>query len=118
MAKDTFKVLDYIEKAETPNTNLILGVNSNLGTPDKLINKFIKSVKKIVDEKRVHKFELYTSAEAHGERNDYIRYGMNYNNWINNLRKIMDVLPEVQIAMMCAYNGLGISSFTKFLKDM
>lgn len=118
MAKDTFKVLDYIEETETPNTNLILGVNSNLGTPDKLINKFIKSVRKIVDEKRVRKFELYTSAEAYGERNDYIRYGMNYDNWINNLRKIMDTLPEVQVTMMCAYNALGISSFTKFLKDM
>jgi len=118
MAKDTFKVLDHIGKTKTPNTNLTLGINTNLGTPDKLINKFIKSARKIIDKKSVHKFELYTSAEAYGERNDYIRYGMNYNNWLNNLKKIMNELPEVEVAIMCAYNALCISSFTDLLKDI
>ena len=82
------------------------------------IHKFIKSTRKIIDKKAVHKFELYTSAEAHGERNDYIRYGMNYNNWLNNLKKIMNELPEVEFAVMCAYNALCISSFTDLLKDI
>lgn len=118
MAKDTFKVLDYIGNTKTPNTNLTLGINTNLGTPDKLINKFIKSARKIIDKKSVHKFELYTSAEAHGKRNDYIRYGMNYNNWINNLKKIMKELPEIEVSIMCAYNALCISSFTDLLKDI
>jgi organic radical activating enzyme len=118
MAKDTFQVLNYIQQTETPNKELLLGVNSNLGIPDKLIDKFIKGVREILDEKRVRKVELYTSAEAWDKRNDYIRYGMNYNNWINNLEKVIKALPEVPITMMCAYNALSISSFTMFLKDI
>lgn len=50
MAKDTFQVLNYIQQTETPNKELLLGVNTNLGIPDKLIDKFIKDIRKILDE--------------------------------------------------------------------
>ena len=118
MAKDTFQVLNYIQQTEKPNKELLLGINSNLGVPDKLIDKFIADIRKILDEGRIRKIELYTSAEAWDKRNDYIRYGMNYLNWINNLEKVIKALPEVPITMMCAYNALSISSFTMFLKDI
>ena len=118
MAKDTFQVLKHIQKTDDPNTNLLLGINSNLGVPDKLLDRFIADTRKILDEKRVRKIELYTSAEAWDKRNDYIRYGMNYHDWINNLEKVIKALPEVPVTMMCAYNALSISSFTLFLKDI
>ena len=86
--------------------------------PDKLLDRFIADTRKILDEKRVRKIELYTSAEAWDKRNDYIRYGMNYHDWINNLEKVIKALPEVPVTMMCAYNALSISSFTLFLKDI
>ena len=97
MAKDTFQVLNYIQQTEKPNKELLLGINSNLGVPDKLIDKFIADIRKILDEGRIRKIELYTSAEAWDKRNDYIRYGMNYLNWINNLEKVIKALPKYQL---------------------
>jgi len=118
MSKDTFKVLDYIQQTEEPNTNLLIGINANFGVPDKLFDKFLKQSREILDSKRLRKLEIYTSAEAWDDKNDYIRYGMDYNQFIKRVAQCIETLPEVPITFMCAYNALSISSFTKFLKDI
>lgn len=118
MSKDTFKVFDYIQQTAEPNTNLLLGINANFGVPDKLFNKFLSQTREILDSKRLRKLEIYTSAEAFNLKNDYIRFGMNYEQFINRVAKCIETLPEVPITFMCAYNALSISSFTYFLKDI
>jgi len=118
MNKNTFKVLDYIQQTEEPNTNLLLGINANFGVPDKLFDKFLKQSREILDSNKLRKLEIYTSAEAWDSKNDYIRFGMNYNEFIKRVAKCIETLPEVPITFMCAYNALSISSFTKFLKDI
>ena len=118
MSKDTFKVLDYIQQTKEPNTNLLLGINANFGVPDKLFNKFLEQTREILDSNRLRRLEIYTSAEAWDDKNDYIRYGMNYNQFIKRVAQCIETLPEVPITFMCAYNALSISSFTKFLKDI
>ena len=118
MNKNTFQVLDYILQTEEPNTNLLLSVNANFGVPDKLFDKFLNQFRKILDSNKVRKLEIYTSAEAWSNKNDYIRFGMNYNEFIKRVAKCIETLPEVTITFMCAYNALSISSFTKFLKDI
>ena len=45
LSRDTFKVLDYIIETDKPNKNLVLSVNTNMGAPDELMDKFIKKVK-------------------------------------------------------------------------
>ena len=40
LSKDTWKVLDFIDTTEFPNRNLNLSINSNLGSPKALIEKF------------------------------------------------------------------------------
>ncbi|NBU81876.1 MAG: twitch domain-containing radical SAM protein, partial [Flavobacteriaceae bacterium] len=52
MAKDTWKVLDYIIEQPNPNTELKLAFNSNLGVPTELVKKFIEKIKRIEDEGR------------------------------------------------------------------
>ena len=44
MSQDTWKVLDFILEQENPNRELNLAINSNLGVPDKLIDRFIEKV--------------------------------------------------------------------------
>ena len=66
LSKDTFKVLDYIIEQEEPNTKLSLAVNTNLGVPDNLIDKFIEKVKILTEQNKVKEFIVYTSVEAAG----------------------------------------------------
>ena len=114
--KNTFKVLDYI--IANPNPNLEVSINTNMNPPDELFDAFLNKVKIIINEKKLRKFRLFTSAEAHGEQSNYIRFGMDYNKWLSNIHKVYRELPGMQFTIMSTYNILSIPSYTKFLDDI
>ena len=114
--KNTFKVLDYI--IENPNPNLEVSINTNMNPPDDLFNTFLDKVKIIVTEKKLKKFTLFTSAEAHGEQSNYIRFGMDYNKWLSNIHRVYREIPDIQFTIMSTYNILSIPSYIKFLDDI
>jgi hypothetical protein len=116
MSKDTFKVLDYI--IENPNPQLELAINSNCVLPDKLFDKFIEKIKIIQDNKCVKKFTLYTSAEAYGDKAEYIRHGMDYTVWLDSCDKFLEQIPTANFSIMSTYNALSVTSYIEFLKDV
>ena len=111
LSKDTFKVLDYIIKAEEPNKNLSLSINSNLGVPDSLIDKFISKAKVICEEDRVKELVIYTSVEATGNQAEYTRFGLKYDKFWSNLEKILSELPKVNVVIMSTFNALSVFTY-------
>jgi hypothetical protein len=116
MSKDTFKVLDYI--IANPNPNLELAINSNCVLPDKLFDKFIEKAKIITEGKMIKKLTLFTSAEAYGKKAEYIRNGMDYDVWIDNCNKFLELVPMAGFSIMSTYNALSVTSYMEFLKDV
>jgi hypothetical protein len=116
LAKDTFRVLDYI--IANPNPNLELGINSNLCVPDELFDKFIEKLEIIVSGKFIKRVLVFTSSEAHGSQAEYIRHGMDYSKWLNNIDMLFKRVPEVFVTIMSTYNILSIPSYKLFLKDL
>jgi organic radical activating enzyme len=114
--KNTFKVLDYI--IENPNLELEIGINTNMNPPPEIFDKFLDKIKIIIDGKKVKNLKLYTSAEAHGKQAEYIRFGMNYDEWLSNIHKTYKKIPEIQFTIMSTYNILSVTSYTKFLNDI
>ena len=112
--KNTFKVLDYIE--ENPQPNLRLAINSNLDVPVESFKNFISACQRIED--KVFEIEVYTSAEAYGKAAEYIRFGMDYKRWKDNLIHLMSALPNVRVTVMCTYNLLSMPSFKDYILDM
>lgn len=116
LTKDTFKVLDYI--IENPNPELHLSINSNMCPPDSLLDKFIEKIKIICAQNKVKQFKIFTSAEAHGKQAEYIRYGLDYNMWIKNIRRILDEVPNCTFTVMSTYNVMSIFSYKEFMQDI
>ena len=114
--KNTFQVLEHI--TAEPNSNLTLGINSNLCIPDDLFEKAIEKFKRILGEGLVKKLELYTSAEAKGPQAEYIRFGMDYQKWLDNIHKLCIQVPQLELTIMSTYNVLSIPSYLAFLKDV
>lgn len=114
--KNTFKVLEYI--IANPNPELEVAINTNMNPPPELLNKFLSLVKIIKDEKKLAKFKIFTSAEAHGKQAEYIRFGMNYDLWLENIHKTYATIPDIEFTIMSTYNILSLPSYTKFLQDM
>jgi hypothetical protein len=114
--KNTFKILDYI--IANPNPNLDISINANMCPPDDILAKFIEKIKIIVAEKKVKRFKIFTSAEAHGIQAEYIRHGMDYRQWIANIERVLTEVPGVGFTIMSTYNALSVPSYTKFLQDV
>ena len=118
LSKDTWGVLDYILETKTPNKELKLSINSNLGVPDELIDKLILKLDKIITEERVKEIILYTSCDTYGKQSEYTRFGMNYENLMNNIDKVLSKLPNVTVVVMSTFNIFSIFSYELLIKQI
>lgn len=116
LSKNTFKVLDYL--IENPQPQLEFNVNTNLGVPKEIIDKFIEKMSIIQENRCVKNFKCFTSNEAHGKKAEYIRFGLNYDYWLGNVDRILSEVPYSQVTLMSTYNLLSVTTFTDFLQDM
>ena len=115
LSKDTWKVLDFIATTEFPNRKLNLSINTNLGSPRHLIEKFVELAKKIIEEKRVNEFIIFTSCEAWGSQAEYIRNGLDFDLFIENVEYILSELPKVTINVMATFNAMSVFSYDKLI---
>ena len=118
MSQDTWKVLDYILEHPNPNKNLNLAINSNLGVPDKLVDRFIEKVSKICDEGRVKEFVIFTSVDSWGAQAEYIRNGLEFNRFWDNCHKVLEKCPKVILTYMVTYNALSVPNYDKLIRGV
>jgi len=116
LTKHTFRLLEFI--LSNPRPDLELNINSNLCVPEKLFVDFIAVLKRIQDAGAVKEVKIYTSCEAKGARAEYIRHGLDYNQWLDNCNRLMTSVPHCKITVMSTYNALSVTSFKDFLQDM
>ena len=115
LSKDTFKVLEYIQDHHHKNPNLSLSINSNLGVPDNLIDKFIEIAKDLCENDKVRELTIFTSVEAKGAQAEYTRYGLEYDKFWSNIDKILTALPKVTINIMATFNALSVFSYDELI---
>jgi hypothetical protein len=117
LIKDTWKVIEFIK--EHPRPDLNLAINTNMGVPPKYIDKLIQAYKDL--EGKVKSFEIFTSCEAaHGEA-EYIRDGLDYKQfWQNIHRYLEETGPNSRVNFMITFNLLSMhmSTFFYFLSDI
>ena len=118
LSKDTWGVLDYIINEPNPNRELKLAINSNLGSPDELIDRLIEKIKRIEDENRVKELVIFTSVDTWGEQAEYIRTGLEFNRFWNNVNKILEQCPKVVITFMVTYNALSVFNFGTLISEV
>ena len=118
LSKDTWKVLDYIIESETPNKELKLSINSNLGVNDELIDRLILKLEKIISEDRVKEVVIFTSCEGYGKQAEYTRFGLEFDRLFSNIDKILTVLDKVTIVVMSTFNIFSVFSYEKLIKKI
>lgn len=115
LSKHTWRLLDYV--LENPRADLTVSINSNLNVPDKLLLKLEDICTKLSGV--VKEVLVYTSADGAGAENDYVRTGMNYDTWLNNVHRFLDNTPDnVVLSHMITANALSSYSFLKYLEDL
>lgn len=121
LSPDFWKILDYIITTDNPNKRIKLGINSNLGVSDILIDKLISKIQAIEDNDLVSELILYTSCDTEGKQAEYIRHGLDYERWKSNVDKILTMCRKVSIVNMSTFNALSIPNYKgllAFIYDM
>lgn len=113
LSEHTWRVFDYI--IAHPRKDLTLAINTNMGAPKHLIDKLIQYCVRLAP--LVKSVQVYTSAEATGKQCEYIRYGMDWNEFETNCCTFLSSVPEtIGLHFMVTANLLCSSTFEKFLE--
>ena len=102
-----WKLVDMCE-----DVNFKFAVNSNLIMDQERLDKLISCSSKFKE------FDLYTSCEAHGVSAEFIRSGLNYQQWLSNLRQFANKGQYKNINIMMTISSLCLFSITDFLDDI
>ncbi|MGZ3692135.1 MAG: twitch domain-containing radical SAM protein, partial [Pseudobdellovibrio sp.] len=116
LSPNTFKVLQSLK--DQPQKNLHLSINSNLGAPPVLVDKFINYANDLLKNNCVGMLDLYTSIDAFGSRAEYIRHGLNQETFWSNIEKLLSTNDRIKVIIMCTFNALSITSFIELLKKI
>ncbi len=116
LSKHTMKVIDYL--LDNPQPKLEFAINTNACPPDKIWKRFIKKVNDLIANDCIKTLTVFTSAEAKGKQNNYIRFGMDYDLWLSNLRMLLHHTKKVKLSIMCAVNMLSTTTLHLLIRDI
>ena len=106
MSGYTWQLIDWF-KTNEGKSQTRLAINSNLGTQVDL-DRLITSTKGVT-------LDLYTSCEAVGLQAEYIRDGLVWDDWTNNVEKLLQSYQLRGLHVMCTINALCLDSLDQFL---
>ena len=104
LLKDTFKVIEFL--MENPNPQLEFSINTNACPPGDKWKEFVEKVQYLTENNCVKKFDLFVSAEATGDRCDYIRDGMDWKMFKTNVEYFLANTKDTRVNFMAAFNVL------------
>ncbi|NJO62358.1 MAG: radical SAM protein [Richelia sp. RM2_1_2] len=110
LSKNVWRVLDYLEENKFPE--LEFAINSNLGVDQTLIDKLIQKLNKI--RPNVKNIFLFTSVDTYGKPAEYIRYGLNYEQFMKNTNNIIEHTDAILVYMITVSNLSLIGSKNLF----
>ncbi len=109
LAKSTFKMLDYVK--QNPKPDLSLGINTNLGVPFEVMERFVSNLKEIQKNNSVKKVYVYTSLDTWGKQAEAIRDGLDIELFQKNLDYLMENVHDINLTFMCTFNLFSVPRF-------
>jgi len=109
MSGHTWRLINWF-KANQGKSQTRLAINSNLGT-DVDVDRFVGSVAGL-------DVDVYTSNESTAAQAEYIRDGLNYADWQNNVVKLLDSNSIRAVHVMCTINAICLDTLPEFLSSL
>ena len=106
MSGHTWRLIDWFRANENKSSTR-LAINSNLGTD--------VDITRLLDSTRGMAVDLYTSCEAVGLQAEYIRSGLVWDDWANNVERLLNSGQFRGIHIMCTINALCLTTLDQLL---
>lgn len=109
MNVDVWKLIDMFAENKY---KFELGINTNLGAKKSIIDRLIERSKDIEN------LTLFTSMETTGAQAEYIRDGLDYEQWKENIERILSESNVNRIVVMMTINALCLFNITEFMDQV
>ena len=110
MSDNTWRLIDWFKTHKGASTTR-LAINSNLGFKRDILERLLDSTQGI-------ELDIYTSNESMGAHAEYIRDGLEWKQWVENLVFLLNSKKVRGIHVMCTINALCLPSLSEFLYNM
>jgi len=111
----TWKLFDDL--IENPKPSIEININTNMGYTPRRMEKLVKYVNKMRENRSIKAFKMFSSMDTWGKRAEYMRTGLDLDIWEENqdiyLRGVKSHLTH-----MVTFNVLSVTSFKDYLKKM
>jgi organic radical activating enzyme len=107
MSAHTWRLIDWF-KTNQGKSSTRLAINSNLGTE--------VDIDRLLDSTAGLAIDVYTSNEAISTQAEYIRDGLVWDDWANNVERLLDSGQFRGIHVMCTINALCLSTLDQLLE--
>jgi hypothetical protein len=107
MSGYTWRLIDWF-KANRGKSTTRLAINSNLAYEQDKLEQLLDATDGI-------ELDLYTSNESWGRHAMYIRDGLDWDQWVNNVMFLLDSGKLRSLHVMCTVNALCLLSLTDLL---
>jgi len=107
MSGHTWKLIDWF-RTNSGKSSTRLAINSNLGTD--------VDIDRLLDATQNMAIDIYTSNEAVGVQAEYIRDGLVWADWMNNVNRLLSSKQFRSIHVMCTINALCLDSLDQLLE--
>ena len=111
MSGYTWKLIEWFKQNQGRSTTR-LAINSNLGIELPRMMEFANAIRTLPD------VEVYTSMEATFKQAEYIRDGLDYDQWLNNVLYLLEGQFVRALHIMCTINALCLDSLVDHLNMM
>jgi organic radical activating enzyme len=108
MSGHTWKLIEWF-KANQGRSETRLAINSNLGFSTERLREFVEAIRPLPH------VEVYTSNEAVYQQAEYIRDGLDYQQWYSNMHTLLSSGTVKAVHSMCTINALCLDSLTNYL---
>ena len=110
MSGYTWKLFDWF-KANKGKSTTRLAINSNLAMEQDKIDRLLEAAGDV-------ELDLYTSCEATYDHAEYIRDGLDYQQWLQNVEYLLESKKLRGLHVMCTVNSLCLISLPYLLKQI
>lgn len=115
LQQSTWRLFDELDN--NPQPQLELNLNSNFGVKPLLIKRLTEKVNKLLGEKKIKDFKLFTSIDTWGPQAEYIRTGLSIEIWETNLDTYLTE-TNLPVTFMITFNILTVTNFQSLLEKI
>ncbi len=111
---NTYRVLDWIDNH--PNPELELAITSNMCPPKSQFDKFLEKIISLTEQNKIKRFFLFASIDAWEERAEYIRNGLDFQMFWENVNRYLTEVKSGHLSFIITMNALNLSSVKQLLE--